>query len=847
MKKTISINIAGLIFYIEEDGYDKLRNYLNSIQKYFSTYEDSKEIISDIEGRIAEKFLNKQKNAEKQVIALEDVEELIKSMGTVADFEAIEEEEDLATEAANYRAEVPATPPPSVGKQQQTQAAFSTANQPPKKLVRDTKRKLLGGVCAGIAHYFNTDPLLTRLIFLFFFLGLPAFGGMTNSEAVFGPISGFIFLLYFACWVAFPGVDTLEEDKNLKKFYRDPDQKVVGGVAAGVAAYFGVDIGVVRFVWVLSILLFGTGLMLYIILWLITPKANTLTEKMEMAGQPITLENIETNVKKALQPDEHQENVLTKLLLFPFRIVAMLFSGLAPLMKFFVVALRIFAGFILLMIGGSALIGLLVALFSLLGLGAANIDWIDADFWPAQFFLGEIPSGAYFFFFFAIAIPFAAIAWIGVSLLSKENKFTSAVWQTMLGLFLLGVVGSSVVGTRFGSNFRKTGKVEEVRNFDVPQNTLLFDINDNDDRNYENLDLDLEGQEDNAVKVAIEYRAQGRSREDAEANARMISYNINQKDSLLVFDEHLMLKDKARFRGQKVRLRLYVPFDKSFAMSRDFYHHFWIRGRLNEREYALEDDETHFKTIRWAMKRDSGLVCLNRPLVERNDDEDNNNETDLGRISDGIESGINEAFGESFDHKGDYVKQFDVANFRKINIAGAFLVKIQKGDTFKVVADGREKEVDELEVTVEDGQLRVQNQRNRKLFGNNQRVGLTITMPTVETIDLSGATLSRVTGFKNINDLKVGIAGASKTLIDIDIQRLDLNVSGASKVELRGSANTLDADLAGACTLEAEQMRVQNADVSASGVSKANLGNIPNLRSNTSGVSKITKQGREEE
>lgn len=88
MKKTISINIGGVIFHIEEDGYEKLKSYLNSIQKYFSAFADSKEILSDIEGRIAERFLNKQKAENKQVISLADVDELIAAMGTVADFEA---------------------------------------------------------------------------------------------------------------------------------------------------------------------------------------------------------------------------------------------------------------------------------------------------------------------------------------------------------------------------------------------------------------------------------------------------------------------------------------------------------------------------------------------------------------------------------------------------------------------------------------------------------------------------------------------------------------------------------------------------------------------------------------
>ena len=92
MKKNISINISGIIFHIEEDGYETLRNYLDSINRYFSTYDDSKEIISDIENRIAEIFLSKLTNG-KQVINAEDVDSLIATMGSIQDFEAIEEPE----------------------------------------------------------------------------------------------------------------------------------------------------------------------------------------------------------------------------------------------------------------------------------------------------------------------------------------------------------------------------------------------------------------------------------------------------------------------------------------------------------------------------------------------------------------------------------------------------------------------------------------------------------------------------------------------------------------------------------------------------------------------------------
>ena len=267
-----------------------------------------------------------------------------------------------------------------------------------------------------------------------------------------------------------------------------------------------------------------------------------------------------------------------------------------------------------------------------------------------------------------------------------------------------------------------------------------------------------------------------------------------------------------------------------------------------EKEYDLDINDELFKNVRWAIKRDSGLVCLDRPVVEHRESHDYNDDAnDMDEISNGIESGLNEAFDESFDAKGEMVKQYDITNFEKIRVGGAFVVKIQKGDTFKVVADGREEDIDDVEVKVEDGTLRVENRKKIKLMGNIKRIGLTITVPTVQSVDLSGATLSKITGFNNLNDLKVDISGASKTLIDINAKKLDLDVSGASKVELRGSATSLEADVAGACNLEAEQMNIQTADVEASGISKVSLGNIPNLRSNASGASRIRRQGHDNE
>src|SRR5687768_7963896 len=173
MKKNISINISGIIFHIEEDGYENLKKYLDSINKYFSTFEDSSEILADIESRIAEIFLSKL-NEEKQIITADDVNALVTTMGSVSDFKAAEDQEPATETTADATAsESASTSPENSGAQQQTSRTFT----PSKQLMRDQKRKILGGVCAGLANYMNIDALWVRLFFalLFFAYGITFF------------------------------------------------------------------------------------------------------------------------------------------------------------------------------------------------------------------------------------------------------------------------------------------------------------------------------------------------------------------------------------------------------------------------------------------------------------------------------------------------------------------------------------------------------------------------------------------------------------------------------------------------------------------------------------------------
>jgi phage shock protein PspC (stress-responsive transcriptional regulator) len=295
MKKTLSINIAGFVFHIEEDAYAILDAYLKSIHAYFASFEGSKEIIADIESSIAEKFWNIRETEKTEAISQIHVEALIASLGTIADFKQVEEEED---KKEGYSA--------------------PTSEEGPKVFRRDITRKKLGGVAAGIARYFQIDPIWVRLILLVL---------LSASFPLFH-VGNIVFWGYIILWAAIPGELNLDDDKSYRKFHRDPEKKVIGGVMAGIAAYTGWDVGLLRVLAVLSVGLFGSGFIAYIVIMVITPEAKSMKDKMEMTGEPITLENIENNIKKSIQPNEEEENGLTKVLLFPFRILATVFKAL---------------------------------------------------------------------------------------------------------------------------------------------------------------------------------------------------------------------------------------------------------------------------------------------------------------------------------------------------------------------------------------------------------------------------------------------------------------------------------------------------------------------------------------
>lgn len=198
MKTTISINLGGIAFTIDDDAYRELKQYLDALSAHFRKEEEGDEILADIEARIAEEFSRKRESG-IEVISIGMVEDIISRMGRV---------EDLTGEAEGAKIE---------------------------------------------------DPFFAR----------------SDREK--------------------------EKNKGSKRLYRDPDQAILAGVSAGLGAYFNVDPVIPRIIFVCLTIFGGTGILIYIILWLILPEADTPMKQSELRGESPTIKDIEKKFKDMVE------------------------------------------------------------------------------------------------------------------------------------------------------------------------------------------------------------------------------------------------------------------------------------------------------------------------------------------------------------------------------------------------------------------------------------------------------------------------------------------------------------------------------------------------------------------
>jgi len=787
MKKTLSINVSGIIFHIEEDGYEKLRKYLDSINRYFSSFEDSSEIIADIENRIAEIFLSKL-NEGKQVITAEDVSQLMVIMGNVNDFKAAEEPD-------SHRDEF-------VGEQPKNQARTkSSPSSENKKLVRDQAHKVLGGVCAGLGHYFGIDPVWPRLIFALLTLGYG--GGL---------------LIYIVLWIVLP-IEPLEEESGIKKMYRNPESKVLGGVAGGIAAFFGSEVVLIRILFVILAIFGGFGIILYIILWISIPEAKTITEKMEMQGEPVTLSNIESSVKKSMNEKDVEESALTKIILFPFRALAALLNFMAkilgPVLRVLVDVLRVMIGIVILLIGLTLVLCTLFAfglLFGIVSSSSLPAAWhLEGLSLPIDAFKATFPSITFIAAFVVALVPALFIQLLGSSIIAKRIVFRPFIGWTLFVLFFLSVLILGVSLPQIILSFKEDGdyKVEKV--FDVNGKTLVLKVNETGLDDYRVTDLTLKGYDGKQIKLVEHFLSQGSTHKNAIENAQMVTYNVQQADSAITFDSNINFNKDAKFRAQRLEMDLYIPYNTQFVISEELW-------RLIDNDYHDYDgyrDSNFDKT--WKMT-EHGFECINcsqptqSKVLELND-------------------------------------QFGFKDFNELNITGIFNLIIRQGDVYSVEMQGPESEKNRFRVDQSGDQLEIDyRSRNKTFWMNNQDdepVKITISMPNLSKLKVKGAGKVRLEGFRE-ESMDISLLGAMTCDANIYANNLQLDLSGPMVFELDGDGDFLEAEVTKVAQLKASGYEVRHAVINAREMGRARVNATERVEIETDFTGSVKYQGHPE-
>jgi len=516
MNQTLTVNISGMVFHIEVDAYDTLKNYLNKIKSYFNNSEEREEIMLDIESRIAELFsgMMSEKN---QVITASDVENVINVMGKPEQY--ITEDEEQSQSFSN-----------------------ETYVKSDKKLFRNPDDRILGGVCSGLGAYIGLDTVWVRLFF--------------------------------------------------------------------VAAFF-----------------LGFGLPTYIILWIVMPEAKTASDKLKMKGEPINIQNIGKKFEEeANKVTNNLKNVDTNK--FTKKAGSVLENIVGALATIFTGIFNIVGkilGVAFLIVGTFMMVVLLGMLF-----GSKTIFSISSDgmfsFESQEFFnLIFVSQDQYYLailgVLLVIGIPILTLIYLAIKLLFKI-KMHYSVGLTMSILFVIGMSICALVGIKMGTELSSDEEIVKTHHIGATQHTLMIkspnellpgkgiledkvtSISIDEETLYmSDVRLEIEKSKTDSMILELKLSSNGSTSKEAIKNTRMINYNYQLTDSALVFDNYFSTLKENKIRGQQVELTLYIPL----------YQVVYLDESVKELIFDVDNvTNTYDKKMvrnKWIML-ESGLTCL---------------------------------------------------------------------------------------------------------------------------------------------------------------------------------------------------------------------------------------------
>ena len=434
--------------------------------------------------------------------------------------------------------------------------------------------------------------------------------------------------------------------RKSKKLYRDKENGLIGGVATGLGHYFGVEAVWIKVLFLIFVFAgFGTGILAYFVLWIVTPEAVTTSEKLEMTGEPVTISNIEKKVREEIESlsDKFKNADYDKM-------GNQVKSGAERISSsfgdFVMTVFKIFAkflGVVLILSGISTLMMLLIGVFTLGTNLSMDFPW--QNFVEAGNFTGYPIWSFGLLMFLAVGIPFFFLTLLGFKLLAPNMKSIGNIAKyTLLAIWIIAVAIAISIGIKQATEISHENKTVEKKTINITtKDTLFVKFRYND---YFAKDLDQHGDfefvQDSANNqliystdvrlhvihtdeatpyVQIEKSARGNSFTAAKQRAEKINYKVQINGNHLVLDNYLLTDVKNKFRDQEVDVYLYLPEGQVF------------KPDTSIQDYDDSDDSffnLHFSGNYTYKVVGSEIKCLDCPADENDHDDiqENINEID---------------------------------------------------------------------------------------------------------------------------------------------------------------------------------------------------------------------------
>lgn len=586
---------------------------------------------------------------------------------------------------------------------------------------------------------------------------------------------------------------TVEQPVN-KKMFRDPDNQIIAGVCSGLSQYLGINDSIwLRLLFVVSVFAgFGTGIIAYIVLWILLPEAKTASEKLQMKGEAINLENIEKVVKEGIQ---NVNNTIEN------RNLGNVAKSFGDVIKSILVVIfkvvKAFVLFILLMIVIALVFTLFITGFSSIAVAPVLSAHIFESSLLSYLTLGSLLVLFVVTALFLILLPFQLFSSDKKPLKKPVGVTLAVLW---IGAFLIAAIGS-IDAVRHFSTVQKTSIEDDIKHLAFGDTIVIesigkdvinsnFGIHLDDwkivkDGVYNGfVELNIAQSPDAQFHIFKTLSARGSNESNANKNMKNIDYQYKLSGDTLIFNDYVDdINKNPKFRAQKVVVTLYIPEGKTIIFRDN-------KSIIEKKPRIKNDDDFDFQLENTAWKLEGGyLVPLSFGLTS---DNSNNEWTDLTPST----------------------------SFRDIEVNGFIETEIIYAPNYKVLVN----KPNDIQVNLMGNELRI-DMVNKKLKSNSLKPSIKVKIysPDVANISANGLTKTVVSGF-NQNNIQIEVEGSSNLILENNIfSNLSIEADGLSKISGYSTVENANIDINGAGKLTGEQIKIQKLNIELNGASKATV------------------------